>query len=169
MNQYFRQTIKWLRQPFQNNSTLLTGLLAITVLLVLACKCGEFEKSEIQNDETIISNQANELPRKVQSYEIKGFKFSYYLIPKNFNRAELIETAQKLHDKEPDRHLILIDDESGLGDYVNYAKEFSKGNTEAEYPKQWVDAHIIANVQKMIDGTWDLNESNGYERIAKLD
>lgn len=170
INNSFRQISIWLGQPFQNNSALLSGLLAMSVLLVLACKCGtNVETSETQTEKPGVSTKSNELPRRAESYEIKGFKFTYYLIPKDLNREALIETAQKLHDAEPDRHLILIDDESGLADYVNYAKEFSKGNPEAEYPKAWVDEHIIANVQKNMDGSWNLNESNGYEKIAKLD
>ncbi len=91
------------------------------------------------------------------------------MIPPGLNRAELIKTAQKLHDDEPNTNLILVDDESGLADYVEYAKAASKGNMEAEMPKEWADKHIVGNVQKWMSGEWFLCESNGYEKIAALE
>lgn len=167
---------KWLNSPFQNNQTLLSGVFALSLLVILGCTCSSDDEGRQRTGENrqeigkIEKNsESGDLPRKVESYEIKGFKFSYYLIPKNLSRDELIETAQKLHDAEPERHLILIDDESGLSEYVEYAREFSSGNTDASYPKDWVNKHLVANVQKNMDGSWYLCEGNLYEKIVRLD
>lgn len=171
-----RKFFKWFNSPFQSNQALLSGIFAFGLLLILGCTCSLDDEGKQRTSENpqeigrIEKNSENgDLPRKVESYEIKGFKFSYYLIPKDLSREELIETAQKIHDEEPERHLILIDDESGLSEYIEYAKEFSKGNTNASYPKDWVNKHLVANVQKNMDGSWYLCEGNLYEKIAKLD
>ena len=171
-----RKLFNWFNSPFQTNQALLSGIFALSLLLILGCTCSLDDEGRERNSESsreigkIEKNSENgDLPRKVESYEIKGFKFSYYLIPKDLSREELIETAQKLHDEEPERHLILIDDESGLSEYIEYAKEFSSGSTNASYPKHWVNKHLIANVQKNMDGSWYICEGNLYEKIARLD
>ena len=64
--------------------------------------------------------------------------------------------------------MILVDDDSQLTDYVNYAKEVSKGNKDVKFPKEWADEHIVGNVQKYLSGKWMLCESNGYKEIAEL-
>ena len=107
-------------------------------------------------------------PRKLDGYSVRGFKFSYYLVPAGLTHEELIATAQAIHDQEPDTQLILVDDDSQVAEYVSYARDISKGNMEAKLPKEWAENHIVGNVQKYLSGKWMLCESNGYREIAEL-
>jgi hypothetical protein len=108
-------------------------------------------------------------PRKLDSYSIKGIKFVYFMIPVGLTRAELIDTAQKLHQQEPDAQLILVDDDSELADYVSYAKAISgQGELDKPQPVEWADKHIIANVQKYMNGRFVLCEGNGSAEITDL-
>ncbi len=85
---------------------------------------------------------------KLDSYTLKGIKFAYYKIDSGLGKDELIAAAQKLHDKEPDTQLILVDDEKELADYIKYVKAISgQGDIEKPMPAEWADKHIIANVQ----------------------
>ena len=107
-------------------------------------------------------------PRRLDGYTVRGFKFSYYLIPSQLGHEELIATAQEIHDQEPDTQLILVDDDSQVAEYIHYAKEISKGNREAKMPREWAEEHIIGNVQKYLSGKWMLCEGSGYREIAEL-
>lgn len=181
INNRIKSQVLFLRRPFENNSAVLSMLLMFGLLFILGCVCSnENGKSpEIgardnpaQNDakdkNTEKTKTKSELPKKLTSYELRGFTFSYYLIPSGLEREELIQTAQELHKSEPAAQLILVDEETGLDDYIKYCREISRGNTEVELPKEWVDAHLIANVQRFLDGKWYLCESNLYEKIAQL-
>lgn len=123
---------------------------------------------KVKNEQTI-ADKTNKTPEKLESYMLRGLKFSYYKIPSSLSRAELIKTAQNIHENEPDAHLVLIDDDSRLADYVIYTQEFSKGNMSAEIPKDWAEKHIIANVQQLMSGKWQLYEGYGYKQIADLE
>ncbi len=110
---------------------------------------------------------------KLESYTIKGRTVSYYRIPADLSREELVKTARKICDVESDKRLIveliLIDDISGLAKYINYAKRASNGDSHAMPPKVWTDKHIIANAQKTMNDGWMLYESNGYVEIVYLE
>ncbi|MEZ5343966.1 MAG: hypothetical protein R2681_00290 [Pyrinomonadaceae bacterium] len=143
----------------------------LNVLLVLGLIFGfviacSFDSSQVKSGS---NGETEDSPKKIDSYEIKGFKFAYYLIPKNLNREELIETAQKIHEQENDTQLILVDDDSKVAEYIAYAKAISGiGELDKPVPQEWADKHIIANVQKYMNGRWVLCESNGSKEIADL-
>jgi hypothetical protein len=105
---------------------------------------------------------------RLDSYTLRGVEFVYYKIPAGLSRGELIETAQRLHDAEPKAQLILVDDDSQVSDYVKYAKAKSGGQYDADFPKLWAEEHIVANVQRLLNGKWMLYESYGYREIAEL-
>jgi hypothetical protein len=132
-------------------------LLVIALLLGIALGCEKPSDSK-----TPAKNQ------KLESYTIKGLKFSYYKIPAGLGREDLIETATELHAGEPDAQLILVDDDSRLAEYVKYAKDISAGNYDGEMPKEWADRHIVANLQKYLSGKFMLCEGNGYREIAEI-
>jgi hypothetical protein len=145
-------------------------LLTLVMILGIGLACSsekERQTTQIPSKFTTETVPINK-PKKVESYEVRGVKFSYYLIPKNLSHDELIATAQAIHDQEPDTQLILVDDDSQLGDYVAYAKQISLGNSGGSMPKVWADKHIIGNVQKYLSGKWVLCEGNGYREIAEL-
>lgn len=106
--------------------------------------------------------------KKLQSYTLRGLKFSYYKIPTALKREDLIKTAQEIHDAEPDAQLILIDDDAEVAEYINYAQAFSRNNFDAKLPKEWADKHVVANAQKLVSGKWQLYEGYGYKEIANL-
>lgn len=147
-------------------------LLLILILLLgfgLACSSDAGEKDDsTQRAEKTKSVAAAREPQKLESYTLRGLKFSYYKIPAGLSRNELIKTAQEIHEQEPDAQLILVDD-SGVAGYINYAQEISKGNSDTELPKEWADKHIVANVQKLMSGKFRLYESYGYKEIADLE
>jgi hypothetical protein len=108
-------------------------------------------------------------PVKLESYSIKGIKFVYFKIPAGLKKAELIETAQKLHEQEADTQLILVDDDSQLADYISYVKAISgQGELDKPLPADWADKHIVANVQKYTSGKFVLCEGNGSIEITEL-
>lgn len=143
----------------QNKLNLLL-VIALVLGIGLACR---------PNDEAIRSGSKPAAKnQKLESYTIKGLKFSYYKIPAGLDREALIKTATALHADEPDAQLILVDDDSELAAYVKYAKEISGGNYEGELPKEWADEHIVANLQKYVSGKFVLCEGNGYREIAEI-
>lgn len=145
--------------------------LGLFMVVALGCNLGSGSNSNNSNQEgnaPALTKESGTLPRKLDTYTIRGFTFSYYLIPTGLSREELIATAQELHDAEPEAQLLLVDDDSQVQDYITYVKEISRGNEEAKLPKEWADKHIVANLQKLMSGKWMLYESNGYKEIALL-
>jgi hypothetical protein len=144
--------------------------LALFVLVALGCNLdsGTKDNNSNQNNAPAAAQESGTKHRRLDTYKVKGFTFSYYLIPAGLSREQLIATAQELHDAEPDAQLILVDDDSQVQDYITYAKELSGGNDEAKAPKEWADKHIVANLQKLMSGKFMLCESNGSEEIAIL-
>ncbi len=115
------------------------------------------------------TKQSGSASTKLDSYTIKGVKFAWFKIPAGLKENELIETAQKLHEQEPDTQLILVDDDSELKDYIAYAKAISgQGEIDKPMPAEWADKHIIANVQKYMSGKFVLCKGNGSSEIADL-
>jgi hypothetical protein len=144
-------------------------LLVLVLILSIGLACGFSSKTESGEPKvTTKAEKTKPAGERIDGYTVKGFEFVYYKIPANLSREELIETAQKLHEEEPKAQLILVDDESGVKDYIDYAKSISAGDYEAEMPKEWADKHIVANVQKMMSGKFVLYESYGYKEIAEL-
>jgi hypothetical protein len=149
-------------------------LLVLILLLGVSLACS---RSEAKPDSRDLKNQTETRAAKTEtrdeterldSYSLRGLEFIYYKIPADLSREELIETAQKLHEKEPKAQLILVDDDSQVADYVKYAQAVSSGDYDAEFPKQWAEDHIVANVQKLLNGKWMVYESYGYKEIAEL-
>lgn len=174
--QSIKNSINWFNKPFEKNSAVSTLILIVGIMIVVGCTCGKDngqnssnkEIAQNSSDKPTSDKPGNNLPKKLESYQIRSFKFSYYLIPKNQSRGQLIETAQKLHAEEPGTNLILVDDDSQLREYPDYVKEFSNGNTGKPYPKEWVKNSLVANVQKFMDGKWYLCEKNLMEKITEL-
>ena len=138
----------------------LNFLLILTLILIIGLACG---KSSAGKNETSPKNE------KLQSYTLRGIKFSYYKIPAGLNREDLIQAAKEIHRTEPDANLILVDDASQIGEYINYAQAFSSNDFEVKLPKDWADKHVVANLQKLMSGKWRLYEGYGYKEIADLD
>lgn len=149
-------------------------LLVLILLLGISLACNRSEakpdfKNRSETRATKIENDDNgSETERLDSYSLRGLEFIYYKIPADLSREELIETAQRLHEEEPKAQLILVDDDSQVEDYVKYAKAVSSGDYDAEFPKQWAEDHIVANVQKLLSGKWMLYESYGYKEIAEL-
>ncbi len=149
------------------NLLMIAGLLA---LLGLACNLKA--DSEPKADNSIQAEEKRETSgqatQKLESYEIKGFKFAFYKIKADLSRDELIKTAKEIHEQEADTQLVLVDDDTKVSEYISYAKAVSSGKTDQEMPKDWADKHIVANVQKYMNGRWVLCEGYGYTEIADL-
>ena len=152
----------------------LTIILVLILLLGVSLACNRSEakpgstdlKNQTETDATKTRNSAE--TERLDSYSLRGLEFIHYKIPADLSREQLIETAQKLHEQEPKAQLILVDDDSQVEDYVKYAKAVSSGDYDAEFPKQWAEDHIVANVQKLLSGKWMLYESYGYKEISEL-
>ena len=153
---------------FQNKLNL---LLILVLLLVIGLACSSAEKKNYAaklGEQDEIKESTENLPKRLESYTLRGFKFAYYLVPKDVSREELTQLAQQIHAVEPDTQLILVDDDSKLSEYINYSKEISKGSGGIKLPKDWAGMHIVGNVQKYLSGKWMLCEGNGYREIAEL-
>lgn len=137
-------------------------ILSLSLLWIVVLGCS-------LNDKKSPGEQDNKrTPQRLESYTLRSFKFSYYLIPAGLSRGELIVMAREIHEGEPDAQLVLVDDDSQLQDYIKYAKEVSQGKEDAKLPKEWADRHIIANLQKLMGGTWMLYEGNGFKEIEEF-
>lgn len=145
-------------------------LLILSLFIIVGLGCKPSAKTESVSVSKRSSSLHEDSP-KLDEYSIKGFRFVYYKVQPDLDRAELIKTAQKLHNLEPDAQLLLVDDDSHLKDYITYAKAASGAGDvdKSELPKEWADKHIIANVQKYIGGKFVLCEGNGYKEIAELE
>lgn len=153
-----------MKKQMKNKLNLLV-VLALILGIGLACGSDKTHESGEKND---AKTETAGKPKKLESYSFKGLKFSYYLIKKDLSRDELIATVKEIHRQEPDAQLILVDDESGVEDYVNYAKGISTGKTDVELPKEWADKHIVANLQQFLSGKWMLYKGYGYEEIGEI-
>lgn len=146
-------------------------MLALMIVLWtgLACGLDADESSSSGNDKGTQTENAS-LPKKLDSYELKGIKFAYYLIPAGLETDELVKTAKEIHESENDTQLILVDDDSKIDEYIKYVKAISGiGELEDPMPQEWADKHIVANVQKHMNGRWVLYKSYGFEEIAELE
>ena len=149
----------------------LNSILALSLLLVFIIACGNGSPggTKTQGTDSDSKRASSNNSVKLDSYIIKGIKFAYFKIPAGLSREALIETAQKLHDTEADTQLLLVDNDSKVKDYIAYAKAISSSReVNMEMPKEWADKHIVANVQKYMDGRYVLCEGNGYKEIADL-
>lgn len=159
------------------NKNSVSASIALTVLLSFGLACSNLSDNSTSNSKNANTSkpspestkQSGSASSKLDSYTIKGVKFAYFKIPSGLKESELIETAQKLHEQEPDTQLILVDDESELKDYISYAKAISgQGEIDKPMPAEWADKHIIANVQKYMSGKFVLCKGNGSSEIADL-
>lgn len=149
---------------------LLNLCLVLTALIAVNLGCTDDRNGNSGTGNQGASGKANAKEAKLDSYTIKGIKFAYYKIPSGLGREDLIKTAQKIHDAEPDTQLILVDDDSKVKEYIAYVKAISgQGDIDkAQLPQEWADKHIVANVQKYTSGRFVLCESNGSVEIADL-
>jgi hypothetical protein len=138
-------------------------LLVVILAFGLGLACSETKAGESKPGET-----KADLPAKVADETVRGFHFIYFKVPAGLDEKGLIETAQKLHDREPDAQLILVDDDSQLEDYIKYTKDISAGNYDGKLPREWVDRHIVGNVQKFTSGKFKLCRGAGGSEIADL-
>lgn len=172
---------KMISGMFQYWKTMKNNRLNITLLIGFLIIAG-FGCTDIAKNSDISGKPANQSkpvaeskpdssngPVKIDSYSIKGIKFVYFKIPAGLKKDELIATAQKLHEQEPDTQLIMVDDDSQLADYISYVKAISgQGELDRPLPADWAEKHIIANVQKYTSGKFVLCEGNGSVEIAEL-
>lgn len=144
-------------------------ILSLLLVFGLACGGGGTGGNQTQGTSPDSKKASPETTGKLDSYTIKRIKFAYFKIPAGLSKEALIETAQRLHDSEPDTQLILVDDDSKVKDYIAYAKAISSGGeVNIELPQEWADKHIVANVQKYMNDRFVLCESNGSKEIADL-
>lgn len=118
------------------------------------------------------------LPKKLAAYTYRKNKYAVYLISNQSDIEDdekFIKLAQKLHDVEPETFLILIDDDSGLKQYLAYLKEVDRIGGGApeniEFPKAWAEEHILANIgaeEEKGRCKWFLMEGYRFEKIAEL-
>lgn len=125
-------------------------------------------KSDTPNPGKAVENRGASA-RRITSSSRLGIETVYYKIPSGMSREELIEVAQKLLIEEPRAGLILVDDDSKVNEYVEFATIINPGYNDPEMPKEWADKHIIANVQIYLSGRVMLCEGYGYKEIAELE
>lgn len=143
-------------------------ILTLTVLFVAGLACSETKAGDKKPGEMTAEAKTDDRPVKAADETVRGFHFIYFKVPAGLDEQKLIETAQKLHDQEPDAQLILVDDDSQLKEYIEYAKQISAGNYNGTLPKEWADKHIVGNVQKYVSGKFTLCKGAGYKEIAEL-
>jgi hypothetical protein len=142
----------------------LNFLLILSLIFGISLACADSGAKGIDTKTAVI-----ETTERLESYTLRGIKFSYYKISSGLKREDLIKTAQKIHESEPDANLILVDDASQIGEYINYARAFGKNDFTVKLPKEWADKHIVANAQRLVSGKWQLYEGYGYKEITNLE
>lgn len=145
----------------KNKLTLFLGLILLTTFN-FACNVSEAKTEKPTGAKSQFAT------KRIDSYSRLGIEFVYYKIPTGLSREELIEVAQKLHQAEPKAQLILVDDDSRVNEYIEFAKLINLGHNDAKMPKEWADKHIIANVQRYLSGKFMLCEGYGSKEIAEL-
>lgn len=146
------------------------AVIAVVMLLAIAMACSLEDGGKPDSESDAGQDTSASLPKKLDSYELKGIKFAYYQIPTGLSRDELIEVARKIHSEEEDTQLILVDDDAKVAEYIAYVKAVSgPGDVDVELPAEWADEHIVANVQKHMNGRWVLYKSYGFEEIGELE
>lgn len=152
-------------------------VIALPLIILVGIGCSNFDISTNSNQNSSGANKTEDskktvaasAPAKLDSYSIKGIKFAYYKIPSGLKKEDLVAMAQKIHDQEDDTQLIFVDDDSKVAEYIKYAKAISGiGELEDPMPMEWADAHIVANVQKYMNGKFVLCEGYGSKEIAEL-
>jgi hypothetical protein len=153
------------------NKNILNFMLILILVAGIGLACNlKTGDTKIADDSRTEVSETEALPKKLDAYEIKGFKFAYYLIPAGLERADLLKTAGEIHRTEPDTQLVLVDDETRVADYIKYVKSVSgAAEAGAEMPQEWAEKHIVANVQKYMNGRWVLCESYGYKEIGDIE
>lgn len=147
-------------------------ILAINTFLLTAISFGC--ATETENNTSIKKISSNNsidytVSTKLGVDHQRGIKIVYYKIPAALSHEELIETAAALHKNEPAAQMILVDDDSRAVEYIRYVNETSNGVAKTKMPKEWADKHIVANVQKHINGKFVLCAGRGFQEIAELD
>lgn len=127
-----------------------------------------FNLAKVKSFSPDTTRQVKNIDGRIDGYNFLGTEFAYYKIPANLSREDLITLAKKLHENEPDANLVLIDDDSKVRDYIQFAQIVNPGYNDVEMPKDWADKHIVANVQRHRNGKIVLCEGYGYEQIAEL-
>jgi hypothetical protein len=106
--------------------------------------------------------------KRLGGYTVRIFKWAYYLVPAGLSREELLAEASALRRQEPDTQLVLVDDESRVKDYMAHARAVSERRNDVPLPQAWADAHVVANLQKLMSGKWMLYRGYGYEEIGEV-
>ena len=106
--------------------------------------------------------------KRLDGYTVRIFKWAYYLVAPGLSREQLLAEAGALRRQEPDTQLVLVDDEAGVADYIAYARAVSERRTDVPMPEAWADAHVVANLQKLMSGKWMLYKGYGYEEIGEV-
>lgn len=128
-----------------------------------------FSFSPIRTVKTKTITEVKKQDGRIDSYELLGINYVYYKIPQNLSREDLIETAQKLYESEPNSNLILVDDDSKVSDYIKYAKVINPSYNTPSMPKEWADKHIIAAIRKDYwSGKVFLYTGYGNQKITEL-
>lgn len=146
------------------------NLLIVSVLLIsISIGCNLRSDVDQTENAVVVDKEINVGEfKRIDGYELKGQRFAFYRIPNGLDQKTLVEIARAIHKGENDAQLILVDDEARVNEYIDYVKAFSAGNSNKELPKDWADAHIVANVQRYINGRWVLCKGYGFEEIADL-
>ncbi|MEO8073943.1 MAG: hypothetical protein ABI891_15815 [Acidobacteriota bacterium] len=108
-------------------------------------------KNADENHEKYVNT--SDAPKKLAAFTYRKMKYAVYLLAdlgEDEDDVKFIKIAQKLHDSEPDTNLILIDDDSGLKQYVAFMREVEQLGSNAtrknRFPKAWAEEHILGNV-----------------------
>lgn len=127
-----------------------------------------FNLAKVKSFSLNTTRQVKNIDGRIDGYNFLGTEFAYYKIPANLSREELIVTAKKLHELEPDANLVLVDDDSKVRHYIKFAQLVNPGYNDVEMPRDWAEKHIVANVQRHTNGKIVLCEGYGYKQIAEL-
>lgn len=154
------------------------GWLAVAGLAgSLACgPSGEGPASQPAAERAVAASEAapaaspatDALPRRLDGYTARIFKWAYYLIPAGLSQEDLLAQAAAIHAREPDTQLVLVDDESQVKDYIAHAKAVTENRTDVPLPEAWANAHVVANLQKLMSGKWMLYKGYGYDEIGEV-
>lgn len=143
------------------------NILSVLFLFLVGGLAFSFSSVDSANSKNV--NESKPANGRIETYKLLGINFSYYKIPQNLSREELITTAQRLHEGEPDANLILIDDDSKVHDFIKFAKVINPGYNDPEMPKEWAEKHIIATARKSFwSGKTNLYTGYGNQKISEL-
>ncbi len=113
----------------------------------------EIKIKKLAEKKAMLLAEEKEKIQIVANFSEMGEKWKIIVISKKLSNSEIITLAKKLHEKNPNIHYEMFDDDKEIDVYIAYRKH--PNNRSYKYPYLWVQKHDKGMINKML-GSWQL-------------